>query len=128
MTFPDDLRYTPEHEWVRLVDGQAVVGITAYAQDQLGDVVYVELPAIGRQLAAMQPFGVVESVKAASDLYSPLSGTVVAVNDRLLDEPELVNDDPYGDGWMMHLAPASLAELDELMDAAAYEALVNAAG
>lgn len=120
MSIPSELRYTEEHEWVR-ESGEALrVGITDFAQDQLGDVVYVELPKVGDELKRMQPFGVVESVKAASDLFSPLSGTVTAVNDRLVDEPELVNDDPYGEGWMLELKVSDAAELDGLLDADAY--------
>lgn len=126
MSIPKELRYTAEHEWVKLDGGQAHVGITTYAQDQLGDVVYVELPKVGAKVTAMKPFGVVESVKAASDLFSPLTGTVTAVNARLLDEPELVNGDPYGDGWMLVIDPADEAELATLLDAAAYEKLIGA--
>lgn len=120
MSIPSELKYTEEHEWVR-ESGEALrVGITDFAQDQLGDVVYVELPKVGDELKRMQPFGVVESVKAASDLFSPLSGTVTAVNERLVDEPELVNDDPYGEGWMLELKVSDAAELDGLLDADAY--------
>jgi len=98
---PDDLRYTADHEWLRVEGDEAVVGITAYAADQLGDVVFVELPATGTALEPAQSFGVIESVKTASDLYAPAGGEVVAINDALGDKPELVNDDPYGDGWMV---------------------------
>lgn len=121
MSVPPDLRYTAEHEWVRdAADGHVTIGITDFAQEQLGDVVYVELPKVGASLTAMQPFGVVESVKAASDLYSPLTGTVVAINPALADTPELVNTDPYGEGWMITLAPSAAAELDGLMTPGAY--------
>lgn len=124
MTNPAHLRYTAEHEWLDVAaDGLARVGITAYAQDQLGDVVYVDVPAVGTTVRAGKPFGVVESVKAASDLYSPLTGTVVEVNAKLVDHPELVNADPYGDGWMVVVQPADAAELDGLLDAEAYTAL-----
>ncbi|MEO8082617.1 MAG: glycine cleavage system protein GcvH [Ardenticatenales bacterium] len=127
MSIPPDLRYTAEHEWVKAdADGNVHIGITAFAQEQLGDVVYVELPKVGASLTAMQPFGVVESVKAASDLYSPLTGSVVAVNPALSDTPELVNTDPYGEGWMIVLAPAKAEELDGLMTAQAYSAHVAA--
>ena len=123
--YPEDLRYTEEHEWVRWVDGEAVVGITLYAQEQLGDVVYVELPALGEEVQQFQPFGVVESVKAASDLYSPLSGRVSAVNEALAEHPELVNEDPYGEGWMIRLEPTDRAELDRLLRADAYRGWVE---
>jgi glycine cleavage system H protein len=127
VSIPSDLRYTAEHEWVKAdADGNVHIGITAFAQEQLGDVVYVELPKVGASLTAMQPFGVVESVKAASDLYSPLTGSVVAVNAALADAPELVNSDPYGQGWMIVLAPSKPAELDGLLAADAYGAHVAA--
>lgn len=128
MSVPSDLRYTAEHEWVKPdEDGRVRVGITDFAQAQLGDVVYVELPKVGATLRAMQPFGVVESVKAASDLYSPITGTVVAVNAALADAPEAVNSDPYGAGWMLVLAPGDAAELDGLMTPEAYSAQIAAA-
>lgn len=121
------MKYSKDHEWVREeADGSCTVGITNFAQEQLGDVVYVELPKVGASLTAMQPFGVVESVKAASDLYSPLTGSVVAVNAALADAPELVNSDPYGQGWMIVLAPSKPAELDGLLTADAYGAHVAA--
>jgi glycine cleavage system H protein len=128
MDIPQDLRYTEEHEWLRLESGQGRVGITAYAQEQLGDVVYVEVPQIGSTLSAMQPFGVVESVKAASDLFSPVGGTVAATNDQLKDHPELVNTDPYGDGWIMILDLADPSEAERLMDASAYASFVAREG
>ena len=121
---PDDRKYTKEHEWAWPNggdgDGIVQVGITHYAQDQLGDVVYVELPAVGAALQGMAKMGEIESVKAVSDLYSPVSGTVAEVNPRLAHEPELVNSDPYGDGWMLRVSVADAAELDTLLDAAAY--------
>ncbi|MDR7414874.1 MAG: glycine cleavage system protein GcvH [Armatimonadota bacterium] len=117
---PEDLRYTTEHEWVRLEDGRARVGITKFAADRLSDIVYVELPEVGREVRFLEPFGVIESVKAASDLYSPLTGRVVAVNERLRNEPELVTQDPYGEGWMILIEPTDPSELDRLLDAAAY--------
>ncbi|MHB8960528.1 MAG: glycine cleavage system protein GcvH [Candidatus Limnocylindrales bacterium] len=122
---PGDLRYTKEHEWVRLEGDEAVVGITAFAADQLGDVVFVELPAVGRALAQHAMFGVVESVKAVSDLFTPLGGEVVATNDALAGQPELVNSDPYAGGWMLRLKVADAAQVDGLLDAAAYEQLTS---
>ena len=118
---PQDLKYTKEHEWVRLDGDVAVVGITAYAQEQLGDVVYVDLPAQGATLKQMETFGAVDSVKTASDLYSPLSGEVLEVNEALKASPELVNQEPYGTGWMLKVKPSDTKELDTLMDAAGYE-------
>jgi glycine cleavage system H protein len=126
MSIPAHLHYTAEHEWVQIgADGQARVGITVFAQDQLGDVVYVDLPKVGAKVTAMKPFGGVESVKAASDLFSPLTGTITAVNARLADAPELVNQDPYGEGWMVVIAPSEPAQIDGLLDAAAYGKLTN---
>jgi len=121
---PADLRYTKEHEWVRVEGDEAVIGITQFAADQLGDVVFVELPDTGRALDQFATFGVVESVKAVSDLYAPLSGEVTATNDALSGTPELVNSDPYGEGWMLRLAVSDTAQVDALLDAAAYEQLV----
>lgn len=127
MKNPSDLRYTKEHEWARAeADGTVTVGITAHAQDALGDVVFVELPAVGATLTAGQPFGVVESVKAVSDLFAPCAGEVVAVNEALADSPEQVNAAPYGAGWLVRIAPSSPDALGELMDAAAYDAFVAA--
>lgn len=126
MTVPTDLRYTRDHEWVRLDGEEAIVGITQYAADQLGDIVFVELPDPGKPVEASRPFGVVESVKAVSDLFAPLTGEVVATNDALAGGPELVNSDPYGEGWMVRLRLADPADLDDLLDAAAYDALVAA--
>jgi glycine cleavage system H protein len=120
------LRYTRDHEWVRLDGDEAVVGITQYAADQLGDIVFVELPEAGKALEASRPFGVVESVKAVSDLFAPLSGEVVATNDALTAGPELVNSDPYGDGWMVRMHLADAGDLEDLLDADAYDALVAA--
>ncbi len=122
---PEELRYTREHEWIRVAGARGTVGITHYAQEQLGDVVYVELPEVGSEVKAGQPFGVVESVKSVSDLYAPVSGRVVAVNERLKDAPELVNQDPYGDGWLIEVELADPAELDRLLSAGDYRRLVE---
>lgn len=118
---PDDLRYTEEHEYVRKSgDGVAEVGITDYAQGELGDVVYVELPAVGTKLGKHDVFGTIEAVKAVSELFSPIAGEVVEINSRLDGEPALVNSDPYGAGWMIRLKPEDAGAVDALMDAAAY--------
>lgn len=119
-TFPDDLRYSKEHEWVRADGAQATIGITGFAADELGDIVFVELPEPGTQISQFGTFGVIESVKAVSDLYAPVSGEVVEVNEALRDRPELVNSDPYGEGWIAKVTLSDTAELDGLMDAAAY--------
>ena len=121
---PGDLRYTKEHEWVRVHGDEATVGVTQFAADQLGDIVFVELPAAGRSLDQFAAFGVVESVKAVSDLYAPLGGEVTATNDALSGSPELVNSDPFGDGWMLRIRIADAGQLDELLDPAAYERLI----
>ena len=126
MSVPTDLRYTRDHEWVRLEGDEATVGITQYAADQLGDIVFVELPDAGRSVEGAKAFGVVESVKAVSDLFAPMAGEVLAINDALAGGPELVNSDPYGAGWMVRLRVADPAELDDLLDPAAYDALVAA--
>jgi glycine cleavage system H protein len=125
---PADLRYTKEHEWAKLEGDKARVGITAFAQEQLGDVVFVELPKVGAKVTAMKAFGVVESVKAVSDLFAPLSGEVVEANTELTKKPETVNSDPYGQGWMIVIKLANPKEMDGLMSAADYEKLVAAAG
>jgi len=117
---PDDLRYLESHEWVRVSGDTAEVGITEFAQDELGDVVFVELPEEGAELTAGDDFGVVESIKAVSDVYAPVSGTVTAVNDKLRDEPELLNEDPFGDGWMLEVEIADESEIDDLLSPAAY--------
>ena len=130
MQVPEDLRYTPDHEWLRIEGDEAMVGITEYAAGELGDVVFVELPAPGMALEPAQSFGVIESVKTASDLYSPAAGEVLAVNTALADKPELVNEDPYGDGWMIRMRlsdpEAVSASGERLMDAAAYRSLIEA--
>jgi glycine cleavage system H protein len=123
---PTDLRYTKDHEWVRIEGDVATVGITQYAADQLGDIVFVELPEAGRELAQFATFGVVESVKAVSDLFSPLSGEVSETNGELNGTPELVNSDPYGAGWMLRMRVAETSQLDDLLDGPAYDALTAA--
>ena len=124
---PEDLRYTAEHEWVGAAGGADAlrVGITDFAQDSLGDIVFVDLPEVGTSVEAGQPFGEVESTKSVSELYAPVTGTVVARNDQLNEEPELVNTDPFGAGWLIELAPVSADDIDELLDAAAYAALTE---
>ena len=126
--YPDDLKYTAEHEWVRTpgeVDGSVRVGITDFAQDALGDIVYVSLPEVGDVISAGAACGELESTKSVSDVYAPVNGEVVAVNESLDATPELVNTDPYGDGWLFELVPADTAALDALMDSAAYEATLG---
>jgi len=123
---PTDLHYTKDHEWVRVAGDVATVGITAYAAEQLGDIVFVELPDVGRVLAQAATFGVVESVKAVSDLFAPVGGEVLERNDELAAKPELVNDDPYDGGWMVRLRLADPAEVDRLLAPDAYDALVAA--
>jgi len=123
---PTDLHYTKDHEWVRVAGDVATVGITAYAAEQLGDIVFVELPDVGRVLEQAATFGVVESVKAVSDLFAPVGGEVLERNDELATKPELVNDDPYDGGWMVRLRLADPAELERLLGPAAYDALVAA--
>jgi len=121
---PQGLRYTKEHEWVRLDGDIATVGITDYAAHELGDVVFVELPEVGRQVEQAAPVGVIESVKAVSDLFAPLGGEVVETNPDLSGKPELLNTDPFGDGWMVRIAVSDKAQLDALLDAAGYEGLI----
>lgn len=122
---PADLRYASSHEWSRLeADGTVTVGITDHAQDLLGDVVFVECPDVGRQVSAGEECAVVESVKAASDIYAPISGEVIAVNEALTDSPELVNSAPYGDAWFFKIQPSDVSELDKLLDADAYGAAI----
>jgi glycine cleavage system H protein len=125
---PDNLRYTKEHEWVRVEGDKGVVGITDYAQNQLGDVVFLELPEAGRQLTAGQSFGTVESVKSVSELFAPVSGEVEEINSALVSSPEAVNTDPYGQGWMIKVRLADAAQVASLMDAAAYAAFVQKEG
>jgi glycine cleavage system H protein len=125
---PADLKYTEEHEWAKIEGERVRVGITAFAQSELGDVVFVELPKVGAKVSRKQSFGVVESVKAVSDLFAPVSGEVVEVNGALAKAPETVNQDPYGQGWMIVVRPSSAAELDQLLTAAQYEALIAQGG
>ncbi len=125
MQLPDDLLYSKEHEWARVENNTVTVGITDYAQEQLGDVVYVELPDINAQVSQGDTFGVVESVKAVSDLYAPVSGRVIDINEALADKPELVNQDPYGEGWMIKVAIQDEAELDNLISAREYEDYIS---
>ncbi|HET9552905.1 MAG TPA: glycine cleavage system protein GcvH [Anaeromyxobacteraceae bacterium] len=125
MDFPEDLKYTREHEWARAKGTKIVVGITDFAQDQLGDVVYVELPAVGDEVKKGESFGVVESTKAVSELFAPISGKVVEVNDPLVEAPETINEDPYEEGWMIAIEPADPKELSELLDPKAYRAFVE---
>ncbi len=120
MGYPDDVRYTPEHEWARLDRGIVTVGITSYATDQLGDVVFVELPEVGRKLEPMKAFGVVEAVKTVSDLFAPVGGEVVEVNGALAGNPALVNQDPFGEGWMVRLRVPDPAAFEKLMSSAEY--------
>jgi glycine cleavage system H protein len=126
MNFPENLRYTKDHEWIRIEDGDiAVIGITEYAQDQLGDIVYVEVETVGKTLAAETVFGSVEAVKTVSDLYLPVDGVITELNPALASSPELVNTDPYGEGWMVKLKVNNPADINKLLDAAAYQAVVN---
>ena len=120
---PDDLRYTKDHEWVRVEGDLATIGITQYAADQLGDVVFVELPNAGRTIEQFATFGVVESVKAVSDLFAPVSGEIVEANQAVATQPELVNREPYGEGWMLRVRVSDPGQLDELLEPAAYDAL-----
>jgi glycine cleavage system H protein len=128
MNFPPDLKYTKTHEWIRIEGDTATLGITDYAQGELGDVVFLELPQAGRVLKPEESFGTIEAVKAVSDLFSPLSGEVTAANAQLSGSPELVNKDPYGQGWMVKLKFSNAAELSGLLDAAAYEKLTQGGG
>ena len=125
MHVPAELRYSSDHEWVAVTGTRARVGITEYAQDALGDVVYVQVPDLGASVAAGDSFGEVESTKSVSDVYAPVSGTVVAVNETLADTPETINRDPYGDGWLCEIALADASELEALLDADAYQALLE---
>ncbi len=124
MEFPEEFKYTEEHEWVMVEKELATIGISDFAQDALGDVVFVELPEVGAVLEAGKPFGVVESVKAVSDIYAPISGTVEEINDDLIEAPEIINTSPYEDGWMIKIRMTDASDADKLMDADAYQALI----
>ena len=123
--YPQNLKYTKEHEWARREGKSVVVGITAHAQEELGDVVYVELPKVGSTISAGTPFGVIESTKAVSELFAPIGGKVAKVNDSLTNSPQTVNEDPYGAGWLIEVEPADGQQIDQLMSAADYEKLVK---
>lgn len=125
MNFPDNLRYTKDHEWIRLEGDEAIVGITDFAQHELGDIVYVEIETVGQQLNAGDVFGTVEAVKTVSDLYLPVNGAVIEVNPKLNSNPEVVNNDPYGEGWMAKIKLSDIAEVESLMTAEAYQNLVS---
>lgn len=124
-TIPQDLKYTPEHEWARITGKTVVIGVTHHAQESLGDVVYVELPKLGARLVEGKNFGVIESTKAVSDLFAPISGTVVKVNDALTGNPSIINTDPYGEGWIVEVEPQDAEQTGKLLDAAAYGALLK---
>jgi glycine cleavage system H protein len=125
VSFPEDVRYTREHEWARLENGVVTIGITSYATEQLGDVVFVELPDVGRKLEAMKSFGVVEAVKTVSDLFAPVAGEIVEVNGALADNPGLVNQEPFGEGWMIRLRPLDPGDFEGLLSPSDYEKLVE---
>lgn len=125
MNVPDELRYSSDHEWAKLEDGKVRIGITDYAQDTLGDVVFVQLPDVGTQLAAGATFGEVESTKSVSDVYAPIGGTVVEVNAELVDAPNRLNEDPYGEGWLCVIEPDDPSQLDALLDADGYRKLID---
>lgn len=126
MSFPAELRYTKDHEWIKIVDGNtALIGITSFAQGELGDIVYVDINTVGKALKAEEIFGTVEAVKTVSDLFLPVDATIEEVNSELENEPELVNSDPYGKGWMVKVTVNNPADIDHLLDAAAYEKLVG---
>jgi glycine cleavage system H protein len=125
ITYPDNVKYAATHEWVRVESDTAIIGITAYAQDALGDIVFVELPEVGKNLNAGNPFGVIESVKAASDVFMPMSGTIAAVNEVLSQTPETINQDPFGAGWLLKVSPFSASDVNALMDASAYRGKIE---
>lgn len=125
MSLPKDMKYSEEHEWVKEEDGKVRIGITDFAQSELGDIVFVELPEPGDELEAGEPFGSVESVKTVSELYAPVTGKVVEINENLEDEPELVNESPYEKAWMVVLEPSDTSEMDKLMDADAYKEMID---
>ena len=125
MNFPTNVKYTKEHDWIRLEGDVAYVGITDYAQEQLGDIVFVDIPTEGETLAADEVFGTIEVVKTISDLFLPVTGEILEQNEALADQPELVNQDPYGEGWLIKIKPTADADFDSLLDAEAYKALIN---
>ncbi len=125
MTIPNDLFYTENHEWISVDGKEAVVGITEHAQDELGDIVFVELPSVEEELDQFEEFGVIESVKAVSDVFMPVSGIVVEVNEELMDQPELINEDPYGSGWLIKVEVKDKSDLDELMDSSEYKEFIE---
>lgn len=125
MDIPSDLKYTKEHEWVSLDGDVATIGITDYAQGELGDIVFVELPSVGDNIAQMDSFGTIEAVKAVSDLYAPVSGEVVEINEALEDDPLVVNRDPYGDGWMVKVRVSDAGQVEQLLDSSAYKAILE---
>jgi len=126
MNFPSELKYTKDHEWVKVEGNEAFIGITDFAQRELGDIVYVDINSVGSEVTKEEVFGTVEAVKTVSDLYMPITGTVLEINSELNDNPELVNSDPYGKGWMVKVSLSDLAEVEELLTAEAYQALVGA--
>ena len=125
MQFPENLKYTKEHEWVRVEGDVVYIGITDYAQDQLGDIVFIDIPTLDEELEAGEIFGTIEVVKTVSDLFIPISGTVIEVNETLEDEPELVNEDPYGKGWIIKVEPSNQEDFDSLLSAAEYKEIIN---
>ncbi len=125
MNIPTELKYTKEHEWIKLDGTTATVGITDWAQGELGDIVFVELPEVGDKIERTKPFGTIEAVKAVSDLFAPLSGEVVEINAALEDDPMVINRDAYGDGWMVRVECSEISELDQLLDSAGYESIIN---
>ena len=125
MNFPDNLRYTKDHEWIKINGSEATIGITDFAQQELGDIVYVEIETLGQQLNEGTVFGTVEAVKTVSDLYLPVNGTITEINPKLNSNPELVNTDPYGEGWMVKIKISNPADVNSLMDKAAYESMVS---
>ena len=125
MNFPTNVKYTSEHEWIRLKNDEAIIGITDYAQDQLGDIVFVDVTAEGETLEQGEVFGTIEVVKTVSDLFLPIGGEIVEVNPELEEHPELVNKDPYGEGWIIRIKPTDASQMDELLDAEAYKKIIN---
>lgn len=125
MDIPDDLKYSEDHQWVQLEDDIALVGISDFAQEQMGEIIFLELPEVGDQLQSGKPYGVVESAKMASDLYAPVSGEIVEINDELPDNPEVINSSPYEEGWMIKIKLIDPSELDDLFDAASYEEMIE---